>query len=233
MRALLLSLLLVGPVLAAPPTPFPSPIEGGKSPPSYLVRIYHVDEEDNRSAGTGTLISSDIVLTASHVVDGKIGSKVEVMFYTDWSVVVGTVMDVSVNDGYEEDSVGHDVAVIKLDKPRSETPMPVGKTATKGPVEQEGFSHGPYLRTKGFYYTHDTSHRWGVIKATQARNGDSGGPIIQDGKLVGVLWGASNGYTWFTTIEKIIELFPEFVRPTEKPDAAVRPPPRTSPRYSL
>lgn len=227
--------LLVNTACSAPPTPFPAEVKGGTHPPAYLVRVYQADDEGNRSAGTGALISGNIVLTASHVVDGKIGSKVEVHFFSDWSVVTGEVMDVSKNDGYGEGAVGHDVAVIKLDEPRKEKPLPVLAKAVKGDVSIEGYAHGPYLRQEGgVYYTHDTSARWGVIRSAQARNGDSGGPITQNGKLAGILWGASEGYTWFTTVEKIIELFPEFVKPTTEeviPDAIIKPIAR--PKYSL
>lgn len=235
MRALLVLLFLTATAACAPPTPFPSPIEVGTQPPDYLVRIFKADEEGNRGAGTGTLISPDIIVTASHVVDGKIGAEVEVLFFTDWSVVTGKVLDLSANDGYEEDAVGHDVAVIKLDKPRKETLCEVAEKAVKGKVTIEGFAHGPYLSAEGVYYTHDTSERWGVIRGAQARNGDSGGPVLQNGKLVGVLWGASDGYTWFTTIEKIIELFPELVKPTKDPKTNDKAKPRFTPRikYSL
>lgn len=231
MRALLL-LLFASTAIAAPPTPFPQESAASKPPP-YLVRLYFANEDGDRSMGTGTLIAPNLVLTASHVVDGKIGAKVEVMFFTDWSVALGEVMDVSANDGYEEGAVGHDVAVIRLLTDRKDTYLPVAKEAVKGDVLVEGYAHGPHQRIKGVYYTHDRSNRWGVIRGAQARNGDSGGPIIQNGKLIGVLWGASDGYTWFTTVEKIIELFPEFVKPTEDPKADEQPKVRRRPKYSL
>lgn len=223
MRYLLL-LLLVAPAAAAPPTPFPIVTEGGTRPPAYLVRIFNADEEGNRSLGTGTLVSSDTVITAAHVVDGKVGVKIEVMFFTDWSVAIGEVVDISVNEGYEEGDTGHDVAVIHLLGKRKEKPLPVAGKAIKGEVMIEGYAHGPYLSATGNYYTPDTSGRWGVIRDAQARNGDSGGPVIQNGKLVGVLWGSATGHTWFTPIETIIKLFPELI---EVSDAAA------GPRYSL
>jgi len=207
MKHLLALLLLVAPAYAAPPTTFPQLLKAA-TPPGYLVRIYQIDSDGDRSAGTGALISKDLILTASHVVDGKVGSKVEVLFLSDWSVVLGEVIKVDPNDGAGPEGKGHDVALIKV-PPRKEKPIPIAVIASKGPATIQGYAYGPYLKQTGDYYSLDTTSRWGIIKNAQARNGDSGGPVTQGGALIGVLWGASDNHTWFTPIQKIVVLIPE------------------------
>lgn len=222
MKALLAVLLLAVPAFAGPPTIFPESISGTNPPPS-VVRVYAFDEEDStRNSGTGTLIRNDIVVTASHIVEGKEGARVEILFFTDWSVVLGKVIAVSPNN----DTDGRDVAIIKLDNPRSETPMPLATKAALGSVQVMGFSHGPFTRQDGVYYTVDTTKRWGMIRNAQARNGDSGGPVVQNGKLVGVLWGSAEKTTWFTAVEFLYELYPDLKKTEETrevQDAPVKP----------
>lgn len=210
MKALLAVLLLAVPAFAGPPTAFPESVKGAK-PPAAVVRIYAFDTEDStRNSGTGTLIRNDIVVTASHVVGGKEDARVEILFFTDWSVVLGKVIAVSPNN-----ADGRDVAIIQLDNPRPETPMPLASKAVLGSVQVMGFSHGPYTRQDGVYYTLDKSGRWGMIRNAQARNGDSGGPVVHNGKLVGVLWGSAEKTTWFTPVEFLYELYPDLTKTDE------------------
>jgi hypothetical protein len=84
----------------------------------------------------------------------------------------------------------------------------------------QGFSHGPYTEQIGTYYTIDQTKRWGIIKGAQARNGDSGGPVTQNGALAGVLWGSAEDRTWFTPIEFLYELYPELFKTDGSDEAA-------------
>ncbi|TXH59133.1 MAG: serine protease [Desulfurellales bacterium] len=211
--------------MGAAPTAFPETIEG-KIPTPAVVRIFAPDDKtESRSSGTGTLVSPVYVVTAAHVV-GEKGSAVEVLFHPSWDVVTGKVIELSRTEGDK----GYDVALIQLDKPRSETPMPLGTKATLGGLSIRGYSHGPYTEQTGTYFTLDTTSRWGLIRGAQARNGDSGGPVVQNGKLVGILWGSIPDQTWFTPIEHVYKVLPQLGKePPKKEDDA-----KTAPRqYSL
>lgn len=206
-------MMLTRPSCAAEPTAFPEAIQG-KIPPSCVVRIFALDDKTNsRSSGTGTLVSPIYVVTAAHVVGAK-DAKVEVLFHPTWDVVTGKVLEVSSTDGDK----GYDVALIQLDKPRSETPMPLGGKAVLGGLSIQGYSHGPYTNQSGTYFTLDTSARWGLIRGAQARNGDSGGPVVQNGKLVGILWGSIPNQTWFTPIENVVKVLPQLTTKPEPPE---------------
>ena len=207
LATLVLLLALAPPACGAPPTEFPALLESSP-PPSYMVRLFQADKEGNRSAGSGALISDTLILTAAHVVDQGVGSKVEVLFLSNWEVVLGEVVAFEASTSAGPDGQGHDIALVRVES-RAETPIPIGAIAAKGDSTVHGFAYGPYREAVGNHYTWDVTSRWGVIRDAQARNGDSGGPITQKGKIVGVLWGASDGYTWFTPIQKIAAIFPQ------------------------
>jgi S1-C subfamily serine protease len=207
MKQLVLLLALTAPVLGgAPPTPFPQQIKGSP-PPDYIVRIY-VEEDRARSAGSGALILNNVVITCNHVVKDSKDGQIEVMF-TNWDVVLGKVTAVDKD---------YDLALITLNVPRKELPARFGPAPSVGDtLTIQGFGYGPYLAQTGTYKSIDKTEKWGIIKGAQARSGDSGGPVIKDGRFVGVLWGASENHTWFTPIDKIINAFaltpPEDVKP--------------------
>jgi len=156
------------------------------------------------------LIAPDLVLTCNHVVNDRLG-KIEVMF-PNWDVVVGDV---------EKINSTHDVALIRL-KTRREGHTQLGPTPRiKAKLTIRGFGYGPYLRQTGVYIRNDSTQRGGsgVIKGAQARLGDSGGGVEDvNGKLVGVMWGASDGHTWFIRIDTIIKVFPQIVKESKQPE---------------
>ena len=205
---------IASPAESAPKTPFPTKVKG-EMPPAYTVRLF-VEENRSRSVGSGVLIAPDLVLTCNHVVNDRLNSKIEVLF-PNWDVVIGDVIKVNGK---------HDVALIKLKEPR-EGHILLGPTPRfKDTLTIRGFGYGPYLRQTGTYIRDDADHRGGsaVIKGAQARLGDSGGGVEdKNSKLVGILWGASNGHTWFVRIDKIIKVFPQIVtasavEPEEQPE---------------
>lgn len=207
MNLILLALLAV---TEAPPTPFPTSIKG-EAPPDHVVRLY-VLEEDARSSGTGVLIANDLVITCNHVIKDKTkDSQVEVQF-CNWDVVVAKVESVSAE---------YDLALLRLTSPREESPLPPGKLALNDTVTIQGYGYGPYLAQTGSYYVNDKTGKWGLIKGAQARSGDSGGAVVKDDTLVGILWGARPNETWFTPIGNIGVAFPELKKIEEEPQPYV------------
>lgn len=180
-------------------TPFPSESIGSPPPPA-VVRVY-VLEKDARSSGSGTLVTPDTIITCNHVVKDRSKDDVEVMF-GNWDVVIGKVIKVDAN---------YDLALIKLNAPRTEKPMALASCQLGDEVAINGFGYGPYLEQTGKYEEQDTTKKWCIVKGAQARSGDSGGPVTKDGEIVGVLWGAAKDQTWFTNGGEIIKLFPELV----------------------
>jgi hypothetical protein len=95
----------------------------------------------------------------------------------------------------------HDVALIKLKEPRKGY-IQLGPTPRfKDTLTIRGFGYGPYLRQTGTY------------SGVEDRNG----------KLVGIMWGATDGYTWFVRIDKIIKVLPQIVTASIEPDPDEKP----------
>jgi len=191
----MLDVLLILATLAGMPFPQPSI---GEAPPAHIVRVF-VLEKGARSAGSGSLVAPDLILTCNHVVKDREKDVVEVMF-GNWDVVTGKVLKVDTT---------YDLALIKLDAPRAEAPATITSATMGDDVTINGFGYGPYLAQKGIYKERDKDNKWGIVKGAQARSGDSGGPVMHDGKVVGVLWGASEGWTWFTAGDELLKTFPE------------------------
>jgi S1-C subfamily serine protease len=166
--------------------------------------------------GSGVLVAPDLILTCNHVVNDRLNSKIEVLF-PNWDVVIGDVIKVNGK---------HDVALIKLKEPRKGY-IQLGPTPRfKDTLTIRGFGYGPYLRQTGTYIRDDADHRGGsaVIRGAQARLGDSGGGVEdRNGKLVGIMWGATDGYTWFVRIDKIIKVLPQIVTASIEPDPDEKP----------
>lgn len=147
------------------------------------------------SAGTGTLVRPDLIVTNNHVVQDRAG-KIRVLF-PDWSVYIATVV--------KTDKLW-DLAALKI-KPVLIPPIELGKYPKKNEIlTVGGYGSGWYETSKGKvvgYYKPDSRSPSDIVMVdAKVRNGDSGGPILKDGKLVGVLFGSSDG-TYGVNIERV------------------------------
>ena len=164
-----------------------------QSPHPAVVRVITQDK-NSRSLGSGTLIhvteTHGLVLTNWHVVRDAVGP-VEVVF-PDGFRSGGTVIKVDKD---------WDLAAIGIWRPRvdavdlaNQPPQPGEKLTIAG------YGSGSYRAATGQclqYLSPGDGHPFEIVElATEARQGDSGGPIFNDqGQLAGVLLGASQGRT--------------------------------------
>lgn len=145
--------------------------------------------QGQRGAGSGTLVWKDgthgVVLTAAHVVQGE--SRVTVVWHTGQS----SLAVVLASDGQL------DVAALKAAVPNHCTAIPLaGETQwpRKGDtVELIGFGGGRFRHwqatVNGYAPTAGTGLHQTLSVATQTIGGDSGGAIVFQKRLVGVIWG--------------------------------------------
>lgn len=141
--------------------------------------------------GTGTVVrlpSGEIgVLTCAHVVEG-----------TKYARLTNGIGQTCVGEVIAADAQ-NDLAVLAADN--SWTPVEIGDDVPLGtPVQFRGFSESGGLRK--FYGKTHKEFTDGCIDAQggQALNGDSGGGVFSQAKLVGVLNGGANGDTCYRPI---------------------------------
>lgn len=175
------------------PEAFSDYLLSGQTPHPAVVRIVAA-EKAGASLGSGVLVDANreqaIVLTNWHVVrDSR--SAVLVQF-PDGFQTAGTVVR------WDE---AWDLAALVIWKPPA-TPVPLAGTP---PLPGDlltiaGYGRGPYRAQTGRcteYLSPGTGYPKEFVElAAGARQGDSGGPILNDrGELAGVLFGQNNGHT--------------------------------------
>lgn len=165
-------------------------------PPPNVVRIFVEDKDGNMSMGTGTLVRPDLVITNNHVVRDR-GGTIRVLF-PDWSVCEATVVKTDKR---------WDLAALKIESVKI-PPMKFGKHPKVGDVVTVGgYGSGWFESNSGkikAFYKPDGKSPGDVVNVNaMVRNGDSGGPIISNGKLVGVLFGCSDDGTYGADIGQV------------------------------
>jgi len=165
-------------------------------PPSNVTRVLVEDRDSRQSAGTGTLIRSNLIVTNWHVVKDRAG--IVRIIFPDWTVYKAKVVKV--------DRLW-DLAALRIESILL-PPIELGEKVKLGDtVVVGGYGSGWYEANSGavigFYQpAHNAAGDIIQIDAS-VRSGDSGGPILdKDGRLVGVLFGKSDG-TYGTNIECI------------------------------
>jgi serine protease Do len=163
-------------------------------PPPNVVRVF-VEDKEGMSMGTGTLVRPDLVITNNHVVRDRSGT-IRVLF-PDWTVVTAKVVKTDKK---------WDLAALKIE-PVKIPPMKFGKHPKVGDVVTVGgYGSGWYERHDGKikdFYKPDANSSGDIINVdAMVRNGDSGGAIISNGKMVGVLFGCSDG-TYGTDVGQV------------------------------
>ena len=164
-------------------------------PPPNVVRIF-VKDKEGMSMGTGTLVRSNMIVTNNHVVRDR-GGTIRILF-PDWTVVTAKVVKVDKK---------WDLAALKIE-PVKVTPIKLGPHPKVGDiVTVGGYGPGWYEKHDGKiidFYAPDAKSPGDIINVdAMVRNGDSGGPIISNGKLVGVLFGCSDDGTYGADIGQV------------------------------
>lgn len=185
-KTLLMAFLLMVPVVDA--TPDPAVVRVSTHQP---MTSYH---------GTGTCVAWDgntaLVLTANHVVNERRVDK-----YTITFPEMGTYEATLVGQDRVKDLAALTVVVPDTEKPL--IPMAEQDPALGDEVMIAGYGSGvksPYRAFVGkVNETKKYDQGWYTVD-TPARSGDSGGPILAGGQLVGVLWGSLAGECYFSPI---------------------------------
>ena len=168
-------------------------IATGQTPHPAVVRIVAA-ERSGASLGSGVLVDANhaqgLVLTNWHVVrDSR--SAVLVQF-PDGFQSAGTVI------GWDEP---WDLAAIAIWRPRAEpVPLAARPPAPGDALSIAGYGRGPYRAETGRcteYLSPGTGYPRELVELmATARQGDSGGPILNNkGELAGVLFGQNSGRT--------------------------------------
>lgn len=148
---------------------------------------------------SGALVAPDLVLTAAHC-----EAPVSVQVAGSEHAVVQT----HVAPGFGADPAGsdHDLALLRLDGPVAATPMPFATTGGEvdlgSPVTFAGFgtAGSPDAAAVGFGEVVGLRTRsFDVAGESSACEGDSGGPVLADGVIVGVVSAGQGGAGCFET----------------------------------
>ncbi len=168
------------------------PVDAADTPIPQAVRVVVQDTDGAFSAGTGTLIRGDLIITNNHVVrdrakDGKITVK-----FPDGLICEGKVV--------KTDKVW-DLAAIRIEKV-DVTPLPLGdRPATGDVITVGGYGSGDYKASSGALSSF--THLGFMAVKTTVRSGDSGGAMVMNGKLVGVLWGCTDTHTYGACVSRV------------------------------
>jgi S1-C subfamily serine protease len=173
-------------------------------PRKSVVRITQ-HNGDHKDHGSGVLIEGGLVLTAHHVIED--GGPVTV-HWQDGSVSKAKV--VASSDPF-------DLAALEVESAHAQ-PVPVAdETALLGEtLTVMGFGPIPskFREAEGrvLYWTTPKGHRKPefMVLSTEARNGDSGGPVFNSkGELSGIIWGSLDGHARATRTDRLRKFLEE------------------------
>ncbi len=236
------SLFRENPSSAAPPGGALPPNRGWTRPHPSVVRVI-VPENGSTSYGSGTLVNVHdrygLIITNYHVVSDATGPAT--VLFPDGFQSAAQVVKVDRD---------WDLAALAIWKPDAE-PVPISSQAAR-PGEWltiAGYGQGPYRAASGQctqYVAPGMRLPMETVEvAVAARQGDSGGPILNArGELAGVLWGAGGGRTAGSYCGRVQQFLASIIPSTPAPTepggalvvaasaglaAAEASPPRTQP----
>ena len=164
------------------------------SPDELMNRIVFVFDKTANNTGSGFYIDDNLVITNEHVVDGAIKKWLE-----DDELSTVSLSALGDSDEFEGIVVGYDKRrdLALLDVTRSGTPF----LLYKGELPSRGAEVSAFGNPKGiqFIYTQGVVSRadfrynngvWIIITDAASNKGNSGGPLVYDGKVVGVNFAA-------------------------------------------
>jgi S1-C subfamily serine protease len=164
-------------------------------PPSNVVRVFVEDKGNEQSGGTGALVRSDLVVTNWHVVKDRAGT-IRIVF-PNWEVFTAEIVKMD----KRWDLAALRITVVGIPPIEFGEKPQIGETVTVG-----GYGSGWYETDTGKvtgYCQPDRKSPADLISINaKVRNGDSGGPILREGKLVGILFGCHDD-TYGINIERV------------------------------
>lgn len=174
------------------------------NPPRAVARIY-AKESGALSSGSGTLVHVDAqfgyVLTNWHVVRDAEGGQIIAQF-PDGSESAATILKMDEK---------WDLALLRIWKPNIQ-PLSLSTTVPVigEPLTIMGYGSGKFRAARGvckYYASPDRSSPSEMIEvSTAARQGDSGGPVLNTrGEVAAVLFGSGRGVTTGTHIGRVVE----------------------------
>ena len=194
------------------------PQQSVKQRPNPAVVRIAVQHENTKSYGTGTFVRDDVnhyfIMTCAHLFENSYPRKITVIF-PDQSAFEVRLLAI---DRAWDLAILWDEVFLQSDK--AQVAIPLGKTPPRAGdvLYYAGYgSTGQYHVQKGRLEGYCTVQNGGTAETLvitgSARQGDSGGPIVNtNGELVGVLWG-TDGHTICGTYCGRIERFLQFFQP--------------------
>jgi S1-C subfamily serine protease len=162
-------------------------------PPSGVVGLTVTGCSTGQAQGTGIVVAPGLVLTAAHVVKGA----------DEIDVTNGTRTTTASIVAFDPDM---DLAYLRLEDDLGATPSLLGGRVDRGErgvayVYRDGRAatlpvtvrRPVQIRTEDIYIDADTN-RPGFELDADIQSGDSGGPVVVDGMVIGVLWARSSKY---------------------------------------
>jgi putative serine protease PepD len=174
------------------------PASAADTPIPQAVRVVVQDTDNSFSAGSGTLVRGDLVVTNWHVVKDQAKNGTVTVKFPD-----GIICDAEV----VKTDRAWDLAAVRIEKV-DVAPLPLGDRPAAGDViTVGGYGSGDYKSTSGELWAYvspgrDLAFDVMEVKAV-VRNGDSGGGMVMDGKLVGVLFGCDGKATYGSCVSQV------------------------------
>jgi S1-C subfamily serine protease len=163
-------------------------------PPDAVVRIVVEEKQGGPACGSGALIlDRRTVVTNYHVV--KDAKSIRILF-PSWDVFNCTLV---------KKSKSLDLAVLRMTRPASVSPLPLGSKPKTGDVLTIwGYGHGIPGSDSGRMTDTNFVDAWLIELKAVARQGDSGGPILNSkGEYVGTLSASDNKITVGTHVDAV------------------------------
>ena len=164
--------------------PWQASAQDGASLRGGVVKIMSVNQDGMRSTGTGFVVKAEgtsvYIVTAAHVVANDPNPRIE--FFTRRNTPVSAEM--------LKKDLRYDLALLKAESPQQ--PMVLGLEASATPRVGDEVTTIGFPRTGGAWLVSraDLSGRDGVdliLSGGAIDEGNSGGPVIKDGKVIGVV----------------------------------------------
>lgn len=158
----------------------------------------HVVDRNGTSGGSGVYIEPGCVTTARHVVKDRKNNAVTVIFPSG-EEIGGKVV-------WAKDPP--DLAVIDLNSKPSCEPLKHSTKDFMKPLNLSiaGYNAGTFKRSYGVLSSKQYNNVWKEVLGAGSRNGDSGGPVIdEDGNYAGTLWGGKKD-AMFTPVSRVAEI---------------------------
>lgn len=169
-----------------------------RAAPMNIVRVSVQDSGNVQSHGTGVLIQPTLVITNWHVIVNCAGT-IQIIFPDGFNCEARLI----------KSSRKWDLAILQTEAATT-PPVKLGESPTLGDI----VTVGGYGGIGGGYQSDmgkvvgfcspgkDAPNDFFKIDA-DTRSGDSGGPILKDEKLVGILFGGSSNYTYGVNVGRM------------------------------